>query len=106
LFQQRTGGILWAGVNKEPALMKLKQQVDDTLRFSAGLSLKEESFSPHLTVSRTKNALSPALKRQIQAKATEYFGEFSVTGFTLFRSILLPAGARHESIERFKLNTC
>ena len=65
--------------------------------------MKEESFSPHVTLSRLKNALSPALKKQVQAKAAEQFGEFSVTGFTLFRSILRPSGAIHEPVERYKL---
>jgi len=104
LFQRKTGGILWAGVKKEPALLQLKQQVDEALRVSAGLILEEKSFSPHLTLSRLKQAASPALKTQIQAKAAERYGEFSVTGFTLFRSFLRPAGAVHESLARYPLN--
>ena len=105
LFQRKTGGILWAGVNKEPALLQLKQQVDEALRVSVGLNLKEESFSPHLTLSRLKISPSPALKIQVRAKAVEQFGDFPVTGFTLFRSFLLPTGAIHEQVERYPLNT-
>lgn len=105
LFRRKTGGILWVGVNKEAALLQLKQQIDEVLRVSAGLSLKEESFSPHLTLSRLKKSASPALKAQIQAKAAERYGEFSVTEFTLFRSFLHPSGAIHELIERYPLNT-
>jgi 2'-5' RNA ligase len=104
LFQRKTGGILWAGVSKEPALLELKQQVDEALRISAGLSLKDDSFTPHLTLSRLKNTPSPALKKQVQEKAAEQFGEFAVAGFTLFRSILRPSGAIHEPAERYKLN--
>ncbi|MDR2696163.1 MAG: RNA 2',3'-cyclic phosphodiesterase, partial [Deltaproteobacteria bacterium] len=52
LFHRRNGGIVWAGVHNEPSLLKLKRHIDNVLCFSAELSLKEESFSPHLTVSR------------------------------------------------------
>ena len=105
LFQRKSGGILWAGVNTEAALLQLKQRIDEMLRVEAGLSLKEESFSPHLTLSRLKKPASPALKAQIQAKSTERFGDFSVIDFTLFRSFLRPSGAIHEPIERYPLNT-
>jgi len=105
LFQRKIGGILWAGVNKEAALLQLKQQVDEALRVSAGLNLKDESFAPHLTLSRLKKSLSPALKTLIQAKAAERYGEFPVTGFTLFRSFLRASGAIHESVETYPLTT-
>ncbi|MDR0239310.1 MAG: RNA 2',3'-cyclic phosphodiesterase [Deltaproteobacteria bacterium] len=103
LFQRKAGGILWAGVNKEPALLQLKRQVDETLCVSAGLHLKDESFSPHLTLSRLKSPVSPALKAQVQERTAVRLGEFTVTGFTLFRSFLQPAGAIHESVERYSL---
>ena len=84
LFQRKTGGILWAGVNKEPALLQLKHHVDETLRVSAGLHLKDESFSPHLTLSRIQSPVSPALKAQVQEKAAVRLGEFAVTGLRVF----------------------
>ena len=105
LFQRKTGGILWAGVSSEPALLQLKQQVDEALRVSAGLNLKDESFSPHLTLSRLKKPLAATFKTQVQAKAAAQFGNFPVTGFTLFRSFLRPTGATHEAVERYPLNT-
>ena len=105
LFQRKAGGVLWAGVHKEPALLALKERVDEALRASAGLNLAAEAFSPHLTLSRLKNAVSPSLKAQVQVKAAENFGEIFVAGFTLFRSFLQPSGARHESVERYLLNT-
>jgi 2'-5' RNA ligase len=105
LFKHKTGDILWAGVSNEPSLLKLKQQVDETLCVSAGLSLKSETFSPHLTLSRLKKSTSPEFTTKVQAKAIEQFGEFTVTGFTLFRSFLRPSGAIHESVERYTLST-
>ena len=103
LFQRQTGGVLWAGVSKEPALPQLKRQVDEALRTWAGLSLRDEPFSPHLTLSRLKKPDLPARQAQLQAIAAERFGEFPVTGFTLFRSFLRPSGAIHEPVERYPL---
>jgi len=104
LFRRESGGILWAGVNKDAALLQLKQRVDEALRSSAGLHLKEESYSPHLTLSRLKNSIPQALKAQIQESAAERFGDFSVTCFTIFRSFLRPAGAIHEAVEKYPLS--
>ena len=103
LFRRKAGGILWAGVRQEAALLQLKQQVDAVLRASAGLHLEEESFTPHLTLCRLKNSVPQALKAQVQEKAAERFGDFHATCFTLFRSFLRPAGAMHEPVESYPI---
>jgi 2'-5' RNA ligase len=103
LFQQRMGGILWAGVKKEPALMKLKQQVDEALWVSADLSSDEKAYSPHVTLSRLKKPISAPLKNLVQKNAAEHFGAIDVTEFVLFRSLLRPSGAIHEPVERYRL---
>ena len=102
LFTRKAGGILFAGAHHAD-LPKLKKQVDEVLHVSAGLSMPEDAFTPHITLSRLKHAASPALKNQVQVKARERFGEIAVTGFTLFRSLLRPAGAVHEPVERYPL---
>ena len=104
LFRRKTGGILWAGVRQEAALLKCKQQVDAVLRVAAGLNLEEESFTPHLTLSRLKTSIPRTLKEQVQEKAVERFGTFHATGFTLFRSFLRPAGAIHAPVERYTMD--
>jgi len=101
LFQKRTGAVLWAGASREPALEKLKKEVDEALRASAGLSLAEERFFPHITLSRLKTPAPGSLKKTVREKAAERFGETAVAGFTLFRSILAPSGAVHEPVERY-----
>jgi 2'-5' RNA ligase len=103
LFQQRGGGILWAGLQEEPALCELKRRVDDSLHSGAGLDLEDGSFSPHLTLSRLRKPASLELKNLVQTKAAERFGEFPVTAFTLFRSFLRPTGAIHEPVETYPL---
>jgi 2'-5' RNA ligase len=111
LFQRRDGGILWAGIQEEPALPELKLMVADALRFRAGPDLKDEPFSPHLTLSRLKH-MTPKGRRNpdirelrniVQTRAAEHFGEIPVTSFTLFRSLLRPTGAVHEAVETYQL---
>jgi 2'-5' RNA ligase len=103
LFSRKTGGIIWAGVHEEPALRKLKRQVDEIVCGPAGLSLPDAPFSPHLTLSRLKKPPSPALRTLVKEKSTERFGEMPVTAFTLFRSYLYRSGAIHEPLERYAL---
>ena len=105
LFRRKAGGILWAGVRQKTALLELKQQVDSVLRVSASLHLEEEAFTPHLTLCRLKTSVTQAFKAQVQEKAAERFGSFHATGFTLFRSFLRPAGAIHEPVERYPMDT-
>ena len=103
LFQRRTGGILWAGVKNDPALIKLKRQVDEALWVSAGPDLSEKEFSPHITLSRLKKPISLSLRHLVQEHATVRFGETAVTDFTLFRSLLHPSGAIYMPAVRYRL---
>jgi 2'-5' RNA ligase len=111
IFQHRDNSVLWAGIQEEPALPALKLMVDNALRSGAGLDLKDEPFSPHLTLSRVKRMTpvsrrNPALRKLrdiVQSRAAERFGEIPVTGFTLFRSLLRPTGAIHEAVETYPL---
>ena len=104
LFKRGTGAVLWAGVNPEPALIKLKQQADKALYESSGPIADEFDYSPHITLSRLKKPLSQPLKDLVQEKAAERFGEMTVTEFVLFRSLLRPSGAVHKPVERYRLN--
>jgi len=101
LFKRETGGILWAGVKKEPALMQLKQKVDEALWESAMPHLDEKAYSPHVTLSRLKRPISQPLKQVVQAHVAEHFGAIEVAGFALFRSFPRPSGAIHEIVERY-----
>ncbi|WP_298031849.1 RNA 2',3'-cyclic phosphodiesterase [uncultured Desulfovibrio sp.] len=103
IFQRRDTGVLWVGIKEEPALFALKRMVDDALRDDAGLNLKDEPYSPHLTLSRLKKTPSRELKDAVKARIAERFGEIPVASFTLFRSLLRPTGAIHEAVETYPL---
>lgn len=104
LFQRRTSGILWAGVQKAPALGELRRQADEALRASVGLSPDEKEYSPHVTLSRLRGLVSQPLKNLVRENAAEHFGAMDVTEFTLFRSLPRPSGAIHEPVEKYR--TC
>jgi 2'-5' RNA ligase len=111
LFQRRDRGVLWAGIQEEPALTELRLMVDEALRLGAGLDLEDKPFSPHLTLSRLKHMIPKGRRPQgirelrniVQTRAAEHFGKIPVTSFTLFRSLLLPTGAVHEAVEIYPL---
>ena len=102
LFKRRTGGLLWAGAHKTPALENLKQQVDQAL-LAAGLNFAPEDYFPHITLSRMKKPVPLLLKKTVSEKASARFGEMTVTEFILFRSLLRPSGAIHEPVEKYRL---
>jgi 2'-5' RNA ligase len=103
LFSRKTGGILWVGVNDEPALHELKRKVDEALCVAASLRLEDTPFSPHFTLSRLREMPPKPLKNRIKEMVDEVFGEMRANGFTLFRSHLRPSGAVHEVLERYSL---
>ena len=103
LFRQRGGGILWAGVKIDPALMYLKCLADEVLWETGALDADEKMYTPHITLSRLKSPPSPSLKNLVQENAMVDFGTTDVTDFVLFRSLLRPSGAIHEPLERYQL---
>ena len=105
LYQREIGDVLWARVNTDPNLIKLRKQIDERLQSSAGLRPEKNDFSPHITLSRLRKSASPSLKNLIHEKAAEHFCETPITDFTLFRSLLRQSGAIHESLERYRLNS-
>jgi 2'-5' RNA ligase len=99
LFERRHHTILWAGLENSAPLSALKRQVDDLLAGALGLE-RERAFSPHITLCRVRGGLPSGLREQA---AGYCFADksFAVQSFTLFRSVLLPAGASHMCLERY-----
>jgi 2'-5' RNA ligase len=89
---------LWAGLKDSAPLLELKRRIDEVLAESIGLGAEYGLFSPHITLSRRRTDIPPALRDQI--KDHSFTSEtFAVESFTLFRSVLLPAGASHSPLE-------
>lgn len=92
--------VLWVGIDTEPALQDLYQQVTDTLS-GIGFAPESRPFSPHITLARlkTQNPLA-----EVDEFLDDHRGlrvpPVAVSEFILFSSVLSPQGARytHEAI--------
>lgn len=98
--------VAWVGVN-EPAgrLSALHQRVNAAADEFAQ-SPAEEVFVGHITLGRIKQFAAtdaPRLQRWLEAAAARRFGGWRAEEVLLFRSELLPTGARHTVLGRFAL---
>lgn len=95
LFERPHQTILWAGLEMCPELAALKRGVDAALAASAGLAPDKGSFSPHITLGRLKGPAPETLRLFVRDHSSKVETQFAVTSFTLFSSVLQPAGAVH-----------
>lgn len=103
LFERPHQTILWAGLEACPELITLKRGVDTALAASAGMAPDKGSFSPHITLGRLKGPAPEALRLFVRDHSAQVKAQFAVTSFTLFSSVLQPAGAVHSPEEVYPL---
>lgn len=77
--------ILWAGVEKNAALIRLQRAVKSTL-MRAGLPREDRRFTPHVTLARLVDAPLPRVSAFLAQNSLFRAGPFAVDGFTLFSS--------------------
>lgn len=99
--------VLWVGVFGEvDALAELQHQVEGALA-RRGLPRERRRFSPHLTLGRVREGISPAEIRRIGPAvldtATPAPQEIPVEAVSLMQSHLLPGGARYTCLARWPL---
>lgn len=95
--------VVWAGVGKgHPHLFLLHRRIQDAV-LRAGLEPDLKPFHPHITIGRAKGVSRQALQPFIRKYTEADFGMFEVTGFTLYSSVLSPAGAIHHLEMRLDL---
>lgn len=88
---------LWLGVEPAAALTTLHHKVDQALA-GAGIMRDSRAFVPHITLARLgrdAGAIGGFLARPAPA------ADFTVTGFTLFESVLTRAGAAYRPLTEF-----
>jgi len=84
--------MLWAGVGKCDALMRLQAKVEATVQ-RAGLPAEERKFAPHVTLARLRGAPMHRLERFVGENADFLSGPFPVDRFVLYSSFLSSSGA-------------
>lgn len=101
IFQRKDSAVIWAGIGKEPALIRLKEEVDRVLWEKAEIVSKESRYVPHLTLARIRGKTALNLKDFLSAHKKHDFGMIKVNSFCLYQSFLEQSGARHEIIESY-----
>ncbi|KUO66802.1 MAG: hypothetical protein APF84_02830 [Gracilibacter sp. BRH_c7a] len=91
--------ILWAGINKEPNLFKLQQEVEIRCK-EIGFPLEHREYKPHLTLASggikgiNKTILEEGQTLELEQKITE---------FHLMSSIVEQGRRSYEVVKRFNL---
>ncbi len=88
--------VLWVGIDPEPALQALHQQVTATLS-ELDFAPEDRPFSPHVTLARLKTR-DPLPEVDVFLSAHETFRvpRVPITEFVLFSSELSPQGAHYQ----------
>jgi 2'-5' RNA ligase len=103
MFQGRRSAAIWAGVKDgNEGLLALHGEIHRTLN-AALIELTSTSFHPHITLARLKGAPVHKLRSFVETNRSREFGIVEFKDFTLFSSVLGPAGAVHWVEERYAL---
>lgn len=105
---QRAPRVLWAGFREAPeAVLELQRRVAQAMS-AEGFPMERRPFRPHLTVGRFRRPLRRSerelLSGLLQRDAQRSFGRFTARRLSLYRSTLLPAGARYEELDGWPLD--
>jgi 2'-5' RNA ligase len=91
--------VLWVGIDKQPALNDLHQQIESALS-QLGFKPDNKSFSPHITLARLKlNRPARQVDHFLSKHERIHAGTFTATEFRLYSSLLMPHGAVY-TVER------
>ena len=94
--------VLWLGMDGDTdALITLQVEIDAGLE-SYGFKKEDRPFRPHLTLARIREPKGLIGLAETVKKNEDYVaGSFSVSGLTLFKSDLKPAGAIYTKLAHF-----
>ena len=101
-----TGGrvkAVWAGVEKEPALSHLQDKVESAV-VRAGLPPNGQKFTPHVTLSWTKDPPQAKLQHYLAERNLFRSDAFEVTHFTLFSSLMGGEGSVYLAERSYSLS--
>lgn len=94
--------VIWAGLKGDLEIIeKLVKQIEYFLHKELGIKKEKKRFSPHLTLARIKRPISfsPIIKIVKNMEMDDIASdEFLVSKIILYKSTLLPSGAKHENI--------
>ena len=93
---------LWAGVERTPELIGLRDKIEQTL-LRLGLPPEPRKFAPHVTLARLRNAPHEKLHEFLAAHAQFRAEPLQVEGFSLIASFQTKAGSVYEDQAEYPL---
>ena len=94
--------VLWAGIDKEPLLLRLQEKVESAV-VRAGFEPERRKFKAHVTLARFRNGAPDRVGAFIENHNRFGAGPFHVDRFTLYRSHLGNAGPHYEALAEYPL---
>jgi len=93
---------LWAGVERNEALMHLQAKVESAL-VRGGIKPEERKFSPHVTLARLTDNSPAKLTRMLADNGMFRAGPFMADRFCLYESILGRSGPTYHELRSYPL---
>ena len=94
--------MIWAGVEKNPALVQLQGKVENALQ-RLGLPPEGRRFTPHVSLARLRPPLGPKLQAFLAEHALFRAPSFEVREFALVASYLSKSGSIYEDQAEYAL---
>ena len=93
---------LWVGVQRDPALLQLRDRIEQTL-VRVGLPPEQRRFAPHVTLARLREPVLDQLGGFLAAHAQFRAEPLEVEHFSLIASFPTKAGSVYEDQADYKL---
>ena len=97
MFEQRSGGALWAAVEPREPVAALAAKIERAC-ISAGLEPERRAFHPHITLARWNRRSADTAKDVLQRNRALASEPFEVDRFILYQSRLSRHGAHYEEV--------
>ena len=101
-FEQRSSGVLWAGVEPKEPLAALAAKVERVC-LAVGLEPERRAFHPHITLARWKGRRTREIAAFLDGTRGLASEPFEVSEFILFESHLSRHGAHYETVAKYSL---
>jgi 2'-5' RNA ligase len=102
LFEQRSGGALWAAVQPKQPVAALAAKVERAC-VAAGLEPERRAFHPHITLARWNRREAQAAQAFLERNRALATPTFAVGRFILYQSRLSRHGAHYEEVADYPL---
>ncbi|HUE79394.1 MAG TPA: RNA 2',3'-cyclic phosphodiesterase [Sphingomicrobium sp.] len=102
IFERRTGGALWAGVQPKAPVAALAAKVERAC-VAAGLEPERRAFHPHVTLARFKRRSAQTAQAFLERNRPLASPAFPVSSFILYQSHLSRHGAHYEAMAEYPL---